>query len=424
MSTGPMSTGPVSDCLDLACTRRRLLAGAGIVGGLGALDVAMPRMAFAADRHHTDLLVVVSLRGGADGLSLVPPLADRDYLAARPDIAVPPSRALPLDRHFGLHPALAPLMPFWHSRRLAVVHAVGDSDGTRSHFEATDAMERGVNLRNGAQTGWVDRLMTARGLSPTDFPALAVGAPPGTLRGGAPALSLWSVSDLRVQVPQRATRRTEAALGQMYAGISGPHAAAARQTLDALRRLAPYRDKDYRPRAGVTYPNDSLGHGLAQIAEVARAGLGLEVATLDTGGSWDMHEALGSATGGVMHDQASSLAKGLAAFALDLGPLLARTTIVTVSEFGRRVAQNGSGGVDHGHGSAMLVLGGGIRGGHVYGRWPGLRPDQLDDGDLRPTTDYRDVLGELVHRRLGGAGLLRTVFPDHRPRELGLARQR
>lgn len=414
----------MNECQDLLCTRRRLLTGAGLLGGLGALEVAAPRMAFASQRRDTDLLLVVTLRGGADGLSLVPPVADHDYLAARPDIAVTSSQALRLDRLFGLHPAFAPLMPYWHSKQLAVVHAVGDSDGTRSHFEATDAMERGVNLSNGTQTGWVDRLMTARGLSPTDFPAMAIGSPPGTLRGGAPALSLRSISDVRVHVPKAATHRTEVALGQMYDGISGPNAAAARQTLDALRRLAPYRDKEYVPRPGVSYPNDAFGHGLSQIAEVARAGLGLEVATIDTVGHWDMHEALGHAGGGAMQDQVSSLARGLAAFAKDLGPLLASTTIVTVSEFGRRVQQNGSGGVDHGHGSAMLLLGGGLRGGRVYGRWPGLGAKQLDNGDLRPTTDYRDVLGELVHRRLGGARVLSTVFPDHRPHELGLARPR
>jgi uncharacterized protein (DUF1501 family) len=414
----------MNECQDLVCTRRRLLTGAGVLGGLGALELAAPRMAFAADRHNTDLLVVVSLRGGADGLSLVPPIADHDYLAARPDIAVKPSQAVKLDRHFGLHPAFAPLVPYWHNQQLAVVHAVGDSDGTRSHFEATDAMERGVNLANGTQTGWVDRLMTARGLSAADFPAMAIGYPPGTLRGGAPALALNSVSELRVQVAKPATHRTETALAQMYDGIAGPNAVAARGTLDALRRLAPYRDKTYVPHAGVSYPDDSFGNGLMQIAQIARAGLGLEVATVDATGSWDTHEGMGVATSGYLHNQISSLARGLAAFARDLGPLLARTTIVTVSEFGRRVAQNGSSGVDHGHGSVMLALGGGIRGGRVYGRWPGLGATQLDNGDLRPTTDYRDVLGELVRRRLGGTRVLGTVFPDHRPHELGLARQR
>ena len=414
----------MTDCDDLVCTRRRLLAGAGVLGGLGALELAAPRMAFAAGSRDTDLLVVVSLRGGADGLSLVPPLADHDYLEARPGIAVQPSQAIRLDRHFGLHPAFRPLLPFWQSRQLAVVHAVGDSDGTRSHFEATDAMERGVNLSSSTQTGWVDRLMLARGLRVGDFPALSVGSPPGTLRGAAPDLALSSVADLRVQVPQAATARTERALSQMYADVAGPNAVAARQTLDALRRLAPYRDRTYVPRAGVRYPTDPFGTGLAQIAEVARAGVGLEVATIDGPGSWDMHEGLGSTGGGWMHDQVGTLAAGLAAFARDLGPLLARTTVVTVSEFGRRVAQNGSGGLDHGHGSAMLLLGGGIRGARVYGRWPGLAAAQLDNGDLRPTTDYRDVLGELVSRRLGGSRVVGSVFPDHRPHELGLARAR
>ena len=424
MTAATTAPTPATECQDLACTRRRLLTAAGVLGGIGALELAAPRMAFAAGAPDTDLLVVVSLRGGADGLSLVPPIADHDYYRARPGIAVQPSQALRLDRHFGLHPAFAPVLPLWRAGQLAVVHAVGDSDGTRSHFEATDAMERGVNLGNGAQTGWVDRLMTARGLHETDFPALSVGSPPGTLRGSAPDLSLWSVSDLRVQVGPDATARTERALHQMYDGVAGPNAAAARQTLDALRRLAPYRDKPYVPRPGVTYPDGAFGHALQQVAEVARAAVGLEVATLDGPGGWDMHEGLGSPTSGWMHDQVGELARGLAAFARDLGPLFARTTVVTVSEFGRRVAQNGSGGVDHGHGSSMLVLGGGIRGGRVYGRWPGLGAKQLDDGDLRPTTDYRDVLGELVRRRLGGARVLGTVFPDHRPHELGLARQR
>jgi len=410
------------ECQDLVCTRRRLLAGAGALGGLGALELAAPRMAFAATEARTDLLVVISLRGGADGLSLVPPVADADYYRARPGIAVHPSQALRLDRHFGLHPSLAPLMPFWRSRQLAVVHAVGDSDGTRSHFEATDAMERGVNLSNSTPTGWVDRLMVARGLRSGAFPALSVGSPPGTLRGTAPDLSLWSLADLRVQVPQADTARTELALHQMYDGVAGANAVAARETLDALRRLAPLRDKTYVPRAGVRYPDDTFSFGLSQIAAVARAGIGLQVAALDAPGSWDMHEGLGAPGSGWMHDQLGTFARGLAAFLHDLGPLLSRTTVVTVSEFGRRVAQNGSGGVDHGHGSVMMVLGGGIVGGRVYGRWPGLAPAQLDNGDLRPTTDYRDVLGELVARRLGGARVLKTVFPDHRPHELGLAR--
>jgi uncharacterized protein (DUF1501 family) len=406
------------------CTRRRLLKGAGAVAATSMLELATPRMAFASTTtRRGDLLVVVSLRGGADGLTLVPPLADGDYERARPDVAVRPSQAAHLDRSFGLHPGLATLLPLWRARQLAVVHAVGDSDGTRSHFEATDAMERGVNVASRTSTGWVDRYLTTRGLRSGQFPALAIGnQTPVSLHGPAPDLTVTDVQSLRVQVSEARRRDTERALGEMYAAVGGAYADAARETLGALRRLAPLRRAPYVPREGVHYPDDALGHALKQVAAVARAGVGLGVACVE-GGGWDTHEGMGTGAGGYAHDLISRLGQALAAFARDLGPLFAETTIVTLSEFGRRVAQNGSGGLDHGHGSAMLVMGGGIRGGRVYGQWPGLATHRLDDGDLRATTDYRDVLGELVTRRLGG-GRLPDVFPDHRVRPLGLARQR
>lgn len=410
-----------ADCPDLVCTRRRLLALAGVTAGAAALDVAAPAMAFASTPQAADLLVVVTLSGGADGLTLVPPLHDPGYLAARPEVGVRASQAIALDRSFGLHPGLRPLLPYWHRKQLAVVHAVGDSDGTRSHFEATEAMDRGVDLATPVRTGWVDRLMTEQGLTARSFPALAIGGrSPGTLAGPAPDLSTWDVDDLRIKAPSDRLVATQRALNDMYAGLSGPVAGAGRQTLTALASFARVRATRAAP-AGA-YPADQLGGSLRQVAKVARAGVGLRVACV-AGGGWDMHEGMGTGSAGLAHDTVSRLGRALAAFAQDLGPLLRTTTVVTVSEFGRRVAQNSSGGVDHGHGSAWLVLGGGIRGGRVYGRWPGLGAHQLDDGDLRVTTDYRDVLGELVQRRLGGTSL-RAVFPDHRPRPLGLARQR
>jgi uncharacterized protein (DUF1501 family) len=412
-----------TDCPDLVCTRRRLLVGAGAVAGLGALELANPTMAFAGSRRRGDLLVVVNLEGGADGLSLVPPLGDRGYLAARPGVAVTPRQAIPIDRSFGLHPGLKPLLPYWRDKRLAIVHAVGDSDGTRSHFEAINAMDRGVNISSTVSTGWIDRHLVARGLRSGDFPALAIkDRPAGALAGRAPDLSTYDVQGLRIRVPSGRTKAAEVALAQMYSGVSGSVAEAGRTTLSALSRFAAFRDKPYAPRGGAKYPTDHLGHSLSQVARVARAGVGLEVACV-TGYGWDTHEGMGSGPNSYMNGQVSRLGQALAAFAADLGPLMASTTIVTMSEFGRRVTQNGSNGLDHGHGSAMLVMGGGIRGGKVYGRWPGLGPSQLDEGDLRVTTDYRDVLGELVRRRLGGSSL-RTVFPDYRPRELGLARHR
>lgn len=418
----PIEEAGPPGCADLVCTRRRLLATGGGALGLGALDLMSPRMAFAGSATHGDLLVVITLDGGADGLSLVPPLGDHSYAVARPDLAVGPTQALHLDRSFGLHPGLKPLLPYWHQGQLAVVHAVGDSDGTRSHFEATDAMERGVNLSSTVKTGWLDRLIESRGLQETTFPALSIGRVSGALAGTAPSFATWDIRSIKVGVPTARQRATEQALLQMHAGVSGPVADAARGTLSALRGFARFRDQQYAPRAGVTYPNESLSYALAQVAQVAKAGLGLEVACVGLGG-WDTHEAMGGPGSGYMHDLVSRLGSAVAAFAADMGPLMARTTVVTMSEFGRRVAQNGSNGVDHGHGSAMLVLGGGIRGGKVYGRWPGLAPAHLDDGDLAVTTDYRDVLGELARRRLGAPAVSR-VFPDHRPRELGLTRAR
>ncbi|HUR13968.1 MAG TPA: DUF1501 domain-containing protein [Mycobacteriales bacterium] len=414
-------TASLQECQDLVCSRRRLLALAGAGAGAAALEVAAPTMAFAAGPQSADLLVVVTLSGGADGLSLVPPLHDKGYAAARPGIAVPAKSAIPLDRAFGLHPGLKPLLPYWQRKQLAIVQAVGDSDGTRSHFDATDAMDRGVSLGTSVRSGWVDRLMTERGLSRSAFPALAIGGrSPGTLAGPAPDLSTWDVNGVRVDAPAHRAVAAERALSEMYAGLSGPVAEAGRQTLTSLGSFA--RVRAHKPAPTGKYPNDVLGGSLRQVAHVAQAGVGLQVACVQ-GGGWDMHEGMGTGAAGYAHDVISRLGQALAAFAHDLGPRFATTTIVTVSEFGRRVAQNSSGGVDHGHGSAWLVLGGGIRGGRVYGRWPGLSARQLEDGDLRVTTDYRDVLGELALRRLGAAST-RRVFPDHRPRELGLARQR
>jgi len=407
------------ECPQVALTRRRLLALGGVAVGASALDVAAPSMAFGNGRPTGDLLVVITLGGGADGLTLVPPLHDPGYLKARPDVGVRESLAVPLDRHFGLHPGLAPLLPFWRAKKLAIVQAVGDSDGTRSHFEATNAMERGVNLGTHVSTGWVDRHLTVRGLRKDAFPALAMGGRlPGSLVGPAPDVLTGNVRDVRVHAPDEAA--AERALRDMYAGLANPVAVVGRQTLSGIRSFARFRSLP-APKPG-SYPATTFARGLQQVALVAKARVGLEAACVGLGG-WDMHEGMGGGKAGYAHDHISSFGKAVAAFANDLGPLLRTTTIVTVSEFGRRLAQNGSNGLDHGHGSTWFVLGGGIRGGRLYGRWPGLGPKQVDEGDLRVTTDYRDVLGELVQRRLGG-GSLRAVFPDHRVRELGLARQR
>jgi len=409
---------PTTECEDLVCTRRRLLSAAGIGLGALALDVVAPAMAFAQGAATGDLLVVVTLGGGADGMTLVPPLLDKGYLAARPTTGIPARSALRLDRSFGLHPGLAPLMPYWKSGRLAVVHAVGDQDGTRSHFEATDAMERGINAGTEVRTGWLDRHLEVRGLRSVRFPALSVSPRlPGSLAGVAPSIATTNIRNVRIHAAQE--KAAQRALTRMYDGLPGPIASSAQTTLSAIDRLTPLRTA---PATTTGYPATDLANQLQQVALVAKAGVGLEVACVSIGG-WDTHAGMGTPTTGYMHDLVLGFGQALAAFMKDLGPRMATTTIVTLSEFGRRVSENGSNGLDHGHGSSMLVMGGGIRGGKVYGRWPGLAASQLEDGDLRVTTDYRDVLGELVLRRLGG-GPLSRVFPDHRPSLLGLATQR
>jgi uncharacterized protein (DUF1501 family) len=418
--TSPQSAGcaqcPPSGAGGRGLTRRSLLAGAAAVVGGTALDVAAPRLAFGAGPGQRDLLVVVSLRGGADALSLVPPVADPAYAAARPSIGVHKNQAHVLDRTFGLHPGLGALLPWWRNGSLAVVHAVGDADGTRSHFEATDALDRGVARNSSIGTGWIDRHLTAVGSS--GFPAWAVGSHvPGSLRGPAPEIVAPAVDAVSVRVGSAEQALVERALREMHDGVAGAVAASGRATTDVLRRVAPIRKQEYVPREGVTYPGSDLGHALREVARVARAGVGLGVACVSSGG-WDTHTGMGGAGGGSMASHVKRFGDALAAFAGDLGPLFRTTTIVTVSEFGRRLAENDSGGVDHGHGGVMLLLGGGVRGGRVYGRWPGLAGAQLDSGDLRVTTDYRDVLGEVVRRRLGN-GRLDQVFPGHRVRELG-----
>ncbi|MBC7633541.1 DUF1501 domain-containing protein [Aeromicrobium sp.] len=408
----------------VAVNRRRFLAGAATLAGAGLLELAGASMAFAAPgAPATDLLVVVTLRGGADGLSLVPPLADHAYTKARPGIGVRKGEALPLDRFFGLHPRLAPLLPFWQAQSLAIVQAVGDQDGSRSHFTATEALDRGVNASSSVSTGWIDRHLTTRPQRAHAFPAVAIGGQvPQSLQGPAPDLTFPTVDAVRIRVPKNHQAAVERALRQMHTGVAGTVSVSGLATMDVLKCLAPTQQRAYAPRPGVDYPAGELGQALRQVAQLARADVGLEVACVDSGG-WDTHTGMGSASGGPMAEQVARFGAALAAFARDLGPLFRTTTIITASEFGRRVAQNASGGVDHGLGNAMLLLGGGVRGGRVYGRWPGLADKDLEQGDLRVTTDQRDVFAEVVRRRLGNSRAT-EVFPGHVSRELGLVRQR
>jgi uncharacterized protein (DUF1501 family) len=404
-------------------SRRRLLGAAtaaaamGVVGGAVG-DLASARYAFAGTDYAGDVLVVLSLRGGFDGLSAVVPAADPSYASARPGIGVPAGSLIPLDATFGLHPALAALKPLWDAGQLAAVHAVGQPDPSRSHFRAMQEMERaapGSSLR----TGWLDRVSSAEGAG-SAFATVGMGVESNqqALVGPAPALLMPGLDEFQLSGADNATERARwtKALTTMHSGARADVAEPARLALRALGTAAGLPDA-----TAAGYPDGDLGSSLRDVARLVKADVGLRVATVDFG-DWDMHVGVGRVDDGWMARQLADLGAALAAFATDLGPDMSRVTLVTLSEFGRRVRENASGGLDHGHGNLMLLLGGGIVGGRMHGAWPGLAPGALLDGDLPATNDYRVVLAELLERRCGVAAS--QVFPKLGSSRLGLARPR
>ncbi len=347
-----------------------------------------------------ECLVVVFLRGGADGLTLVPPIADDAYYRTRPILGIRPGRALDLGGTFGLHPALSSLKPVWDQGELAIVHAAGSEDSSRSHFEAQDLMEHG-GLAAG---GWLGRFLRYRTQPASGaLSAVAIGKTvPECLRGAPAATVMQSLDDFSLG-PQSSALLPR--LARLYASETGDLGRAARDTLGALRRIESLRSEPYRPSGGAEYPADEFGRGLTELARMIKARVGLEAAAIDLGG-WDSHLAQEV----LLEPLMSRLAQGIAAFYRDLGPATATTSIVVMTEFGRRVRENASLGTDHGRGSVMLVLGGGVHGGRVIGDWPGL--DTLEGpGDLPVVNNYRNVLAPVLRRHGAGDDLSR-IFPD------------
>lgn len=427
--TQTRSCGCPSEEAPRGLSRRTFLRAAAATGALAGLGAPMlsTRLAYAANgaSYTGDVLVVVSLRGGFDGLSAVVPAGETAYYSARPDVAVPASLLLARDQMFGLHPALSPLLPYWQAGTFGAVHAVGQADPTRSHFEALEEMERaapGTSLRS----GWLDRMLGVRGAG-TTFQAAQVGSTMAalSLSGPAPELAMRDVDGFALSGGNgEVNARLTAALRAAYASAPPAQAAPAISALGALATTAKLAASKYVPANGAAYPDTPLAKAMRDVARLVKAGVGLQVACVDYG-DWDFHENLGAPrTGGLLNDHLTVLAGALAAFATDLGTAMSGVTVATLSEFGRRLAQNGTGGTDHGHGNAVLLLGGGVLGGRVHGRWPGLGAAQLDQGDLRGLTDYRTVLGEVLQKRCG-AGSLATVFPGFTmPSPLGIVRSR
>jgi uncharacterized protein (DUF1501 family) len=405
--------------------------GALALAGTTALPAFLTRAVFAAATGASaqgKRLVVIFQRGAADGLNMVIPWREPNYYAMRPTIAIPQQKVLDLDGFFGLHPALASLQPLYRQGHLAIVHATGSPDGTRSHFDAQDFMESGTPGLKSTQDGWLNRALQAedvrRRQPHTAFRAVALGPDlPRTLAGRIPALAINNVQDFAVggHGPKPAPAST--AFESMYDHSSDSllHSAGD-STFEAIKMLRATDPTHYSPSPDASYPDSPFAKNMKQIAQLLKANLGLEAAFTDLTG-WDTHQNQGNVDG-QLANRLRDFSDSIAAFWRDMGPDAENITLVTMSEFGRTARQNGTGGTDHGHANAMFVLGGNVKGGKVYGKWPGLADEQLNEGrDLTITTDYRLVLGEVVAKTIGAAGL-ETTFPGARlnPRQfLGLA---
>jgi uncharacterized protein (DUF1501 family) len=347
-------------------------------------------------------LVAVFLRGGADGLSIVAPLGDDAYYKARPRLAIDRKDAVPLDGFFGLHPLLRPLESIWKEGELAIVHGAGTEDTTRSHFEAQDLMEHGGVVAG----GWLGRFLRYRESGGSGaLTSIAVGKSlPESLLGAPSATVMQSLEDFAFQ---SAAPNLTTELQRLYSSESGGLGAAARDTFEALQRLERMRTSPSAPASGVEYGADSFSDGLRQIARLIKADVGLEAASIDLGG-WDSHFTQGT----LIEPRLAELARGLTAFRRDLRGRISTTTVVVMTEFGRRVRENASFGTDHGRGSVMFVMGGGVSGGRVHADWPGLGGDALEGpGDLPVLHNYRNVLAPVLLRHGARAENFPTIFP-------------
>ena len=391
--------------------------------GTAAVPAFLTRAAYAAESAaaKNKRLVVIFQRGAADGLNIVVPHGEHAYYAMRPSINIPRNAVLDLDGFFGLHPSLSPLQPLWKQRHLAIVHAAGSPDPTRSHFDAQDFMESGTPGLKATEDGWLNRalhsLPQSTAADQSVFRAIALGpSMPRILSGSEPAVAINNINDFGVGGNNPKGTSNANTFEAMYEhSVDAVLHGAGQETFDAVKMLKFADPAKYKPAAAADYPNGRFGDSLRQLAQLIKANLGVRVAFADIGG-WDHHVNEGS-TQGQIANVLREFSQSLAAFWTDLGDLAEDTVVVTMSEFGRTARENGNRGTDHGHANVMFVMGGPLKGGKVYGRWPGLDQSQLYEGrDLAVTTDFRQVLGEAVFKHLGNKAL-NQVFPgfDNQP---------
>src|SRR4051812_1534684 len=384
---------------------------------LGFAPSFMARTAEAASGRSKQLIAVFQ-RGAVDGLSVVVPHGDGEYYRARPTIAIArpnggAAAALDLDGFFGFNPKLQALKPLWDRRDLAIVHACGSPDSTRSHFDAQDYMESATPGVKSTADGWLNRYLQAQHAEPASpFRAVALTTQlPRMLQGSAPALAVSQLGQFGIRSGPSSQVASASFEAEYAAAADSVLHGTGRDAFNAIKMLETADRSKYEPANGAEYPRGAFGQSLRQIAQLTKANVGLEVAFADVGG-WDTHVNQGAAQG-QLATRLDDFARSIAALVTDIGDRMADTVVLTMSEFGRAVSENGNRGTDHGHGNAMTVIGGGVRGGRVYGKWPGLAREQRYDGrDLAITTDFRDVFGEVVVRHLG-LGDPRAIFPGY-----------
>ena len=374
----------------------------------------------AAAESRRKVLITIFQRGAVDGLNMIVPFGEREYYTARPSIAIArpgtgtDSAAVDLDGFFGLHPRMASLKPLYDAGQLAIVHACGSPDGTRSHFDAQDYMETATPGVKSTQDGWLNRYLHAREhQASTPFRAVALAPQlPRSLQGLEPALAIGQIGQFGIRAGQASATVQSSFESEYAAAANSVLHQTGREAFDAVRMLRKADPSRYAPEHGAEYPRSAYGEALKQIAQLIKSDVGLEIAFAESG-NWDHHVNEGAATG-QLATRLDDLARGISALVRDLGDRMQDVVILTMSEFGRAVAENGNRGTDHGHGNAMMIIGGAVRGGKVYGRWPGLAPEQrFDARDLAVTTDFRAVFAEVVRGHLGLADTSH-VFPGFR----------
>ncbi len=405
----------------MAITRRVFLKGGALaIVGTSAIPSFLTRAVYAAETAGAATgkrrLVVLFQRGAADGLNIVVPHGESAYYSMRPSIAIPRPRgsegAIDLDGFFGLHPSMSAFKPLWDSHQLAIVHAAGSPDNTRSHFDAQDYMESGTPGIKSTEDGWLNRAVGGiNEANASPFRAVAMGgALPRTLAGSVPAVAMGNIREFAVGGRGPAGNIASNSFEAMYEqSVDTVLHGTGNETFEAVKMLRSANPDKYVPAADANYPRGRFGDSLRQVAQLVKANLGVEVAFADIGG-WDHHVNEGGVQGTIAN-VTREFSQAIAAFWTDLGDLGGDTVVVTMSEFGRTVRENGNRGTDHGHANVMFVLGGPVKGGKVYGRWPGLQTEHLYEGrDLAVTTDFRQVLSEAVYRHLGNKELAK-VFP-------------